>query len=82
MMSHDTRTSEMADLCCIPNFPIHEVDEIDIYRAYDEVSFRDFEERYRTLFRRFVGFLNENGLEHRLSLTGAPETLRKTARSE
>jgi hypothetical protein len=82
MMTHDTRTSEMADLCRIPSFPIHETNEIDVCKIYNQVSFRDFEERYRTLFRRFVGFLNDNGVEHCLKLTGAPEKLGQTAISQ
>jgi len=68
---HDSRTME---LCTLMGFPsVHVGDESNaltdvatLMERIQALSFERFESGYSVLFRRFVGFLNRNGLSHNL----------------
>lgn len=70
-IAHDSRTYE---ICALFNNPIIHVSSLDINKitidllkeAISESSFESFERSYALLYRRFVQFLNKNGLPHNL----------------
>jgi hypothetical protein len=63
---HDSRTRELCEVAAIPHVSVTDVGDLDIERLFDEADFALCEERYNTLFRRYVDFLTENGLPHKL----------------
>lgn len=63
---HDSRTRELCEVAAIPHVSVTDVGDLDIERLFDEADFALCEERYNTLFRRYVDFLTENGMPHKL----------------
>ncbi len=68
---HDSRTMEMCTLMGIPIIHLSQVDIDNFTQAtlqdlVSSCSFEKFENSYQALYKRFVGFLNENSLNHNL----------------
>ena len=68
---HDSRTMEMCALIGNPVVHVNQVDderltEASLMESLLSCSFERFEQSYRVLYKRFVSFLNENGLPHNL----------------
>ncbi len=68
---HDSRTMELCSLIGAPTLHVNELgDRLDIKELLQEriadVSFARFESSYVALYRRFVAFLDRNGLDHNL----------------
>lgn len=68
---HDSRTMEMCTLMGIPTIHVSQIDVDDcseetLQELLLSCSFEKFEKSYQALYSRFVGFLNENGLNHNL----------------
>jgi hypothetical protein len=74
LIKHDTRTSEMAELCRLPHLKIDDVKNVDVDNLYDELDLSDFENRYSSLYTDYVDFLDQNNLRHKLA-SGAVENL-------
>jgi hypothetical protein len=75
---HDSRTMEMCALIGNPVVHVNQVDdkrltEASLMESLLSCSFERFEQSYRVLYKRFVGFLNENGLRHNLPAAGDVE---------
>lgn len=67
MITHDTRTDELANLLKIPHKTINEVDKINIEEIIENTDYSKFEKNYLNLFNNYVDFLDINGIEHKLS---------------
>lgn len=67
VLTHDSRTQEMADLASIPHLSVGDVREVNIIDIARHADFDEFENKYKILYDRFAEFLNENGLEHKLA---------------
>lgn len=68
---HDSRTMELCSLIGAPSVHLNEIDPgTDCAALLAErvasLSFGRFEASYAALYRRFVGFLSRNGLDHNL----------------
>ena len=71
MIIHDSRTMELCTVLGIPCFHLRElpstvIDEAILVDKIRSMSFGLFESSYAVLYRRFVGFLSRNGLNHNL----------------
>jgi len=74
LLTHDTRTQEIADLSGMPNRPLREFVELveatnfqaAIQRVNAESDFEPFYKKYGTNYRRYIDFFEENGVEHDL----------------
>jgi hypothetical protein len=71
MIIHDSRTMELCTILGVPHFHLNELpsnisDEAILVDKIKSMSFGLFEASYATLYRRFVGFLARNGLDHNL----------------
>lgn len=66
VLVHDSRTRELCEFGAIPHMFIEEIDEIDVQALYENADYDLFEERYNALHRKYVEFLNENGVAHKL----------------
>ncbi len=66
LFAHDARTREMAEFFGMPFVDIRKVEKIDLEKIYGEADLVSLEVRYQYLYRKYVEFLNENGLEHTL----------------
>lgn len=62
---HDSRTRELCEFAAIPHVFVNELDDIDPQALYEQANFDVFEERYSSLARKYVEFLNENGVAHK-----------------
>ena len=73
-MVHDSRTLELATLINMPSINILEIGDEEltsptfIEERLKSIDFSQFEKTYSVLYRRFVAFLDENGLRHRMRL--------------
>ncbi|SFE47229.1 polysaccharide pyruvyl transferase family protein [Nitrosomonas sp. Nm166] len=68
---HDSRTMEMCALLGVPTLHVSKIEKdnfkiTDIQNAILEADYSQFENSYKILFKRFVKFLNENGIFHNL----------------
>lgn len=63
---HDSRTRELCEFAAIPHVFVSDVKDIDPQALYDEANFDVFEERYNSLARKYVEFLEENGVAHKI----------------
>lgn len=63
---HDARTRELCELLQIPHRDVRTVDAIDIDTLLDSLDFAPLMSTYPRLYRNYVEFLDENGLEHAL----------------
>jgi hypothetical protein len=71
MIIHDSRTMELCTVLGIPHFHLNELpstvnDDAILVDKIRSMSFGLFESSYAALYRRFVGFLSRNGLDHNL----------------
>lgn len=66
VLVHDSRTRELCEFTGIPHVFVQDVDTLDVQRIYDEANFDLFEERYNLLFRKYIEFLDENRIAHKL----------------
>jgi hypothetical protein len=67
MFSHDARTREMCELMSIPHVDISNFGDVDIHQLHDSFDPAPLQNAYRYLYQNYIHFLEENGLEHRLS---------------
>lgn len=66
VLVHDSRTRELCEFAAIPHAFIQDIHELDPQRLYEKANFDLFEERYSQLHRKYVEFLNENKISHKL----------------
>lgn len=66
ILTHDSRTTEMARLMNIPHVPVEEIDKIDVEQLASSADYDAFEREYPLMYDRFAEFLDENGLQHNL----------------
>lgn len=66
MLTHDSRTTEMAQLMRIPHIMVEEVGTLDVKELALSADYDHFEQEYPSAYDRFVEFLDENGLPHKL----------------
>ena len=71
MIIHDSRTMEMCTLMGIPSIHLSELGTQSnsgdyIAEQINNLDFTRFERAYCELYKRYVGFLNANGLPHNL----------------
>lgn len=65
LLTHDSRTQELADYHAIPNKPITEITpETDAKDLFADCDYTKFNERIPETFDRFTGFLEKNDLAH------------------
>jgi polysaccharide pyruvyl transferase WcaK-like protein len=69
LVTHDTRTREMARWAAIPCIDESEVlrkTEIDFQGIYDDLDFSEFNERQKSYYSEFCEFFDENEIDHNL----------------
>jgi hypothetical protein len=66
VITHDSRTRELCEFAAIPHVSVEETASVDPQSLYDAANYDLFEERYNALARKYVEFLNENGVSHKL----------------
>lgn len=66
VLVHDSRTTEMCEFARIPHLPIDKVGALDPRTIYEALDLDGFERNYEVIYRDYVGFLDANGVEHRL----------------
>ncbi|ESY71591.1 hypothetical protein X743_20815 [Mesorhizobium sp. LNHC252B00] len=66
IISHDSRTTEMAELMSIPHVPVGKVGQLDVEDLLHGGDYDAFQRMYTVLYDRFAQFLSENGISHRL----------------
>lgn len=66
IISHDSRTTEMAELMSIPHIPVDKVGQLDVNELVQAGNYDEFQRKYTVLYDRFAQFLSENGVAHRL----------------
>ncbi len=76
---YDSRTREVADLFALPSVEIQAAGVVDLDGILEAADFSFFEAAYARNFASYRGFLEENGLPHRLGLHPAPEAERTPA---
>lgn len=65
LLTHDSRTQELADYHAIPYRPITEVTpDTDVQELFAECDYSKFNARLPETFERFTKFLERNNLEH------------------
>lgn len=64
---HDSRTRELCEYAAIPHVMLGDMGEhLGLQKIYESANFDLFEERYNSNFRKYIAFLNENGIKHKL----------------
>lgn len=63
---HDSRTRELCEFAAIPHVFVSELDKIDPQELFDQADYDLYEERYSMLVREYAGFLDENGVPHKI----------------
>ncbi|TPM32637.1 polysaccharide pyruvyl transferase family protein [Mesorhizobium sp. B2-3-5] len=66
IISHDSRTTEMAELMSIPHVPVGKVGQLDVHQLARVGDYDGFQRKYTVLYDRFAQFLSANGVSHRL----------------
>lgn len=66
VITHDSRTTEMAELMRIPHRRVDQIDRFDVGDLFASADFDAFEARYTQLYDRYAVFLSKNGVKHRL----------------
>ena len=66
ILTHDSRTTEMAELMSIPHVPVEDATHLNVNELAAAGDYDRFERKYQLLYDRFAEFLNENGLSHKL----------------
>ncbi|MER8411808.1 MULTISPECIES: polysaccharide pyruvyl transferase family protein [unclassified Mesorhizobium] len=66
IISHDSRTTEMAELMSIPHVPVGKVGQLDVRELVQAGDYDAFQRKYTVLYDRFAQFLSNNGANHRL----------------
>ncbi|HEY4261083.1 MAG TPA: polysaccharide pyruvyl transferase family protein, partial [Schlesneria sp.] len=66
IFTHDSRTTELAELMSIPHVPVEDVTDLNVNELATAGDYDRFERKYQLLYDRFAEFLNENGLNHKL----------------
>ncbi|MEM1373328.1 MAG: polysaccharide pyruvyl transferase family protein [Pseudomonadota bacterium] len=70
LVTHDSRTVEMAEIMQIPSVPARAVrDRVDYSAIYEAADLDLFNARYPEYYRRFRAFFEANDLAHRLDAT-------------
>ena len=64
VITHDSRTKELCEYAAIPHATVSSIEKLDLRRLYEEANFDLYEERYNTLYRAYVDFLDENKVPH------------------
>ena len=81
LVTHDSRTAEMARQASIPSVRAETVTEdVDLQRVYDGCDVESFNRRAPAYYERFAQFFDANGLKHRLPRSS--ETTGVTAHAE
>lgn len=66
ILTHDSRTQELAELIQVPRYRNTDISSIDIERLYDQADYSNFEQQYSFLYHNFKEFLIRNNAAHRL----------------
>jgi hypothetical protein len=69
LLTHDSRTIELAHFAGIPTRPLSDVDGLSrdhVQRFHDEADFTEWQRRYPSQLASYVRFLEANGVRHRL----------------
>ncbi|QOF74608.1 polysaccharide pyruvyl transferase family protein (plasmid) [Aminobacter sp. SR38] len=66
VVTHDSRTTEMAELMRIPHRRVDQIDRFDVNDLFMSADFDAFETRYTRLYDRYAAFLTKNGVHHKL----------------
>lgn len=72
ILTHDSRTTEMAELMQIPHIAVDRISALDVLETFKSADFDGFETRYSELFESFADFLFKNGLDHKLDAASKP----------
>jgi len=64
---HDARTRELCELLCLPHRLVTESGTLDVESLYETLEPKALEQAYERLYKNYVTFLEENGLEHNLT---------------
>jgi hypothetical protein len=70
LVTHDSRTSEMAEAAGIPHLSsssLQKRSDIDIQKIYDSVEFYTFNSKQQSYYSNFREFFEQNGVAHNLS---------------
>lgn len=70
---HDARTRELCEFAYIPHIPVHLIERLDVIGLYERTDFSAYEGRYNALYKKYVDFLNENGIRHKLHWEAASD---------
>jgi hypothetical protein len=74
LITHDSRTAEMAQLMRIPHRSVDKINELDVQELFASSDYDAFERRYTQLYDRYADFLSKNGLRHKLQKSLATAT--------
>jgi hypothetical protein len=66
VLTHDSRTRELCELAAIPHASIENIGKLDPQALYEAADYDLYEQRYNSLYRAYVEFLDENGVPHKL----------------
>lgn len=67
VVCHDTRTADMCAFLRLPHASILDLDRIDVRSLYDQTDVSEMNSRYGELYPAYKGFLEANGVPHRLA---------------
>jgi hypothetical protein len=70
--THDTRTKEIADLACLPNISILDIDKVTSLEAFYALDFSAFNQTYPLIYNNYIDFLDRNQLQHVLTKADVP----------
>jgi len=67
LIARDLRMREIDEFFRIPSIDFETLNTCPLTEVYQQVDFTEFNALYRSRYRNYVTFLNENGLEHNLA---------------
>ena len=77
--TYDSRTAEFVETFRIPAFDVFAGRPFELEAYWDQSLFEGFNQAYCRGYREMRGFLDENGIAHRLPPQGAGQSLRHVA---
>ena len=67
VLTHDSRTKELCEFAAIPHVSVADIDNLDVQGLYESADFDLFEARYKSNYRAYIDFLDENNVPHKLT---------------
>ena len=65
ILTHDSRTRELCDFAAIPSVDVSSLHQIDAHKLYDAADFNLFERNYTDIYKKYIEFLDANGIDHK-----------------